>query len=66
MFVGSITMLQKKGAKRAATEMAQEAPHTQPITCNYSNPGRQRKAADTAQRMVASALHQHLEQMPGD
>lgn len=37
MFVGSITMPQKKGDKRAATEMAQEAPHTQPITCNYSN-----------------------------
>lgn len=33
--------------KRAATEMTQEAPHTEPITCNYSNPGRQRKAADT-------------------
>lgn len=48
--------------------MTQEAPHIEPITCNYSNPGRQRKAADTlcAQRMVASAHHQGLEQMPED
>lgn len=47
MFVESITMPQKKRDKRAATEMTQEAPHTQPIPCSSSKPGRQRKAADT-------------------
>lgn len=50
------TVPQKKRGNRAATEITQELPHAQPISCNYSKGRSQGRAPDASSRTDIDGL----------